>query len=160
MGAKETLRVITAEEAANYVVCPEAWRLKYLALRRKKPSSRMEQGKKLRKEWMERQDLSAKLKAYGKIIYALLVVIVIVDDKIRLTPFPPPFPRSIMLTIFMPYCPCACAASRFLLLIPAPNAHACATSRMAAHSRADSRASRKPTGLFDGRKRNLKSDYC
>ena len=78
MGAKETLRVITAEEAANYVVCPEAWRLKYLALRRKKPSSRMEQGKKLRKEWMERQDLSAKLKAYGKIIYALLVVIVIV----------------------------------------------------------------------------------
>jgi hypothetical protein len=71
-------KVISAEELANYVVCPEAWRLKYLERGRKQQAQRKEDGRASRQEWFETQDLSAKLRSYAKIAYLLLVLLVIV----------------------------------------------------------------------------------
>jgi hypothetical protein len=71
-------KVISAEELANYVVCPEAWRLKYLEKGRKQQAQRKEYGRASRQEWFETQDLSAKLRSYAKVAYFLLVLLVIV----------------------------------------------------------------------------------
>jgi hypothetical protein len=70
---------ITAEQVANYVVCPEAWRLKYLSnetgtQQPKRPAA----GRKLRREWVEEQDLSTTLRSYAKIVYLLTVLVVII----------------------------------------------------------------------------------
>ena len=71
-------RIITAEQVANYVVCPEAWRLKYLGRGRKQHSERTEEGQRRRRNWVETQDLSATLRSYAKIVYLLLVLVAIV----------------------------------------------------------------------------------
>lgn len=71
-------RPITASDLANYVVCPEAWRLKYFGVGRKKMTSRSAEGQKLREEWVQKQDLSARLRLYTKIVYALVVIFVFV----------------------------------------------------------------------------------
>ena len=72
------MRIISAEEVANYVVCPEAWRLKYIEQSSTRRSSSGSDGTKLRKEWAERQDLSSQLRKYAKIVYMLLVCLVII----------------------------------------------------------------------------------
>lgn len=70
--------LISAAEVANYVVCPEAWRLK--AEKRIAPqfSERAAEGRKIRKAWVEKHDLSAQLKKYAKIAYLLLIALVAV----------------------------------------------------------------------------------
>jgi hypothetical protein len=70
--------IITAEEVANYVVCPEAWRLKYLHRAKTQYTERSKHAGELRKEWSKAHDLSLTLKAYAKIAYLLLVGLVIV----------------------------------------------------------------------------------
>ncbi len=71
-------KIISAEEVANYVVCPEAWRLKYLQHEKQEPATRKEQGRELRREWIKSQDLSATLRSYAKVAYVLLWLLVIV----------------------------------------------------------------------------------
>ena len=72
------MKIFTAEEVANYVVCPEAWRLKYVELASKRRSSTSSDGTKVRREWVEQQDLSSQLRKYAKIVYMLLVCLVII----------------------------------------------------------------------------------
>lgn len=76
--SREQREIFSAGDVANYVVCPEAWRLKYFGIARKKHSSREVTGQRLRDEWIEQQDLSTRLRYYTKIAYALLVVLVLV----------------------------------------------------------------------------------
>ncbi len=73
----EKKRIITAEEVSNYVVCPEAWRLKDLGKGQKQYSERKEKGLQLRKEWTEKQILSSKFRSYAKIIYFMLLLVAI-----------------------------------------------------------------------------------
>lgn len=75
--ARKEYDTITASEVANYVVCPEAWRLKRFQDGRKRTTDRSVEGQKRRQDWVEKQDLSEKLRAYTKVAYALLVLIVI-----------------------------------------------------------------------------------
>jgi hypothetical protein len=72
----EKLHLLTAQEIANYVVCPEAWRLKYLAGNQLRPPAPSSEGRRLRLAWIEDQDLSEKLRFYAKVAYALLVILV------------------------------------------------------------------------------------
>ena len=75
----EDRSVISAAEVANYVVCPEAWRLK-TTLRgasERTDTPRSEQSREARKAWVEQQDLSSKLRRYAKIAYLLLFALVI-----------------------------------------------------------------------------------
>lgn len=69
---------LTGSELADYVVCPEAWRLKYLVKAKREEAPRSYEGKQQRKQWVERQDLSRSLRRYAKIVYALLVLLVAV----------------------------------------------------------------------------------
>ncbi len=76
---KEDRSLISAAEVANYVVCPEAWRLK-TTLRgaaERQETPRSEQSREARKAWVEQQDLSSKLRKYAKIAYLLLFALVI-----------------------------------------------------------------------------------
>ena len=70
--------VIDAEEVANYVVCPEAWRLKTTKKVAKQKSKRTEESLEIRKQWAEEQSLSVTLRRYAKIAYMLLVLLVLV----------------------------------------------------------------------------------
>jgi hypothetical protein len=72
------LFTITASDVANYVVCPEAWRLKMGGHGHKIQNTRVAEVGKLRDQWVKDQDLSTKLRYYTKIAYALLVAVVIV----------------------------------------------------------------------------------
>ena len=71
-------RVITAGDVATYVVCPEAWRLKYVGKQKSQRPPEQISGKELRKEWVQNQDLSAKLASYAKTAYLLLLALVII----------------------------------------------------------------------------------
>ena len=77
-------RTITTNELANYVVCPEAWRIKleHSKLGQSeisgKVTNRQIQGAKIRKEWLEEQNLSHQLKLYTKVAYCLLIILAIV----------------------------------------------------------------------------------
>jgi CRISPR/Cas system-associated exonuclease Cas4 (RecB family) len=71
-------RIITAAELANYVVCPEAWRLKYLGLGERRGNERTTESREIRAEWARKQDLSSRLSAYAKIAYILLVLLAVV----------------------------------------------------------------------------------
>jgi hypothetical protein len=75
---EKTSQIISANDVSNYVVCPEAWRLKYLAGGARRPSPRESTGQLLRTAWFKQQDLSARLRYYTKIAYALLVALVVV----------------------------------------------------------------------------------
>ena len=81
--------VITAEQVANYVVCPEAWRLKYFekaasrigALGDKsgeEAAVRTSEGQQRRKDWIAQQDHSATLRSYAKLVYLLLLALVVI----------------------------------------------------------------------------------
>lgn len=70
------MRLITANELASYVVCPEAWRLKLTEESTPKGfQAKLEAGKSRRK-WAEEQELSHTLRYYAKVVYALLSGIV------------------------------------------------------------------------------------
>ena len=71
--------IITAAEVANYVVCPEAWRLKNTlrGAAERQETERNEQSREIRKAWVDQQDLSSKLRRYAKIAYLLLFALVI-----------------------------------------------------------------------------------
>lgn len=73
---EKKLRTITATDVANYVVCPEAWRLKFFGIGRKRNTKTEVHG--LRQNWVKQQDLSTQLRFYTKVAYALLVAIVVV----------------------------------------------------------------------------------
>lgn len=68
---------ISAHEVANYVVCPEAWRLKSANKTRPRETKRLTEGRQLRKEWVAESFLYHQLKTYGKTVYLLLVALVI-----------------------------------------------------------------------------------
>lgn len=71
--------IISSVEVANYVVCPEAWRLKYVSKENKpaRPSVQHE-APGIRKDWVKEQELSRTLRGYAKIVYLLIVLVVIV----------------------------------------------------------------------------------
>ncbi len=85
---------ITASEVADYVVCPEAWRLKYLERASRATAPRTEIGKQRRKEWAEKHDQSRDFRRYAKIAYLLLVLLVctvfLLEEKRLLFPSNPP----------------------------------------------------------------------
>ncbi|MCB0323714.1 MAG: hypothetical protein KDD69_09085 [Bdellovibrionales bacterium] len=69
---------ISAEQVANYVVCPEAWRLKHLENASVRPAAqRPAEGRRRRSAWVQEQDLSKTLRDYAKVVYLLTVVVVI-----------------------------------------------------------------------------------
>lgn len=76
---------ISADQLSTYVVCPEAWRLKYLEKRSETRNERGAKGAELKREWVEKQDLSQQLKAYAKIAYLLLlfltIIVFLLDQK-------------------------------------------------------------------------------
>lgn len=71
--------ILSADEIATYVVCPEAWRLKRLDEgRTREETERSVRSRELRKEWVERQELSSKLRRYAKVAFLLLLALAIV----------------------------------------------------------------------------------
>lgn len=66
---------ITAAELANYVVCPEAWRLKFTGEGTRRENERSAESQEIRAEWVRKQDLSSQLGHYAKIAYVLLVLL-------------------------------------------------------------------------------------
>lgn len=71
-------KLFTANEVANYVVCPESWRLKVKHRPQSEPSNDAYEIKLTKQSWVESQDIHATLKKYGKIAYWLLVALVVV----------------------------------------------------------------------------------
>lgn len=67
--------LLTASEIANYVVCPEAWRLKRSTSF--KDHQKGGTSYELRRKWIDKQSLSFQLRRYAKVAYALLVLVVI-----------------------------------------------------------------------------------
>ncbi len=83
MTQEKRTRIIGAHDVGNYVVCPEAWRLKYVGFGEGRPESGdstapPDQGKRLREEWAHEQEIANQLKRYAKIVYLLLFALVIV----------------------------------------------------------------------------------
>ena len=70
-------KIISANELASYVVCPEAWRLKNSSEQFQVKSSPNKTAARERKEWIERQGMLAEFKLYAKVAYILLVMLVI-----------------------------------------------------------------------------------
>lgn len=66
---------ISAAEVANYVVCPEAWRLKQIGAGERVENQRSAESQEIRAEWVRKQDLSSQLRHYAKIAYVLLVLL-------------------------------------------------------------------------------------
>lgn len=70
-------KIISSNDLAAYVVCPEAWRLKLTNKKYDhKPSPQQSVAKEIRKEWQEEQELSSSLSLYARITYFLLTAIV------------------------------------------------------------------------------------
>lgn len=78
MDQSQELPIIGANDVSNYVVCPEAWRLKYQGFGEKQATEEIAVGKKLRQDWAKEHDLATQLRKYTKITYLLLVALVIV----------------------------------------------------------------------------------
>jgi len=70
-------KIISANELASYVVCPEAWKLKSSSNQFQIKSSPNQAAARERKEWIERQGRLAEFKLYAKVAYVLLVMLVI-----------------------------------------------------------------------------------
>lgn len=74
---------ITSSELANYVVCPEAWKLKREVtdkekLQNKTPSEDRLKARAARKKWLENARLWARLKLYGKVLFYLMALLAFV----------------------------------------------------------------------------------
>lgn len=78
MDKEPSRRIFSASEVGNYVVCPEAWRLKYLVRSSFRKPGADDVGQQLRKRWVENQELSAQLRYYTKVVFCLLLMLVIV----------------------------------------------------------------------------------
>jgi len=72
---KETF---SALDLADYVVCPEAWRLKRFTAGNRKENIRQHESQEIRADWARKQDLSAVLKGCARIAYALLVLLTVI----------------------------------------------------------------------------------
>ena len=76
------IRIISAQEVGEYVVCPEAWRLKLSSsalpkdLKENNNSHQISQSR--RKNWAEAQELSAQLRHYSRVICTLLALLTLV----------------------------------------------------------------------------------
>jgi len=76
---KKNERLISDNDIANYVVCPQAWRIKASSGSSDRlETSRGKQSKQIRQEWFKANELTSSLKHYGKTIYLLLVFLVVV----------------------------------------------------------------------------------
>ena len=74
-----TSHIISDNDLASYVVCPESWRLK-LKNRSKKvenTKSRSKESAEKRKEWLETQNEVLHLREYAKAIISLLLILVV-----------------------------------------------------------------------------------
>ena len=69
--------IISAPEVANYVVCPEAWRLKLVHKTRKASDDKDLEIKRQRSSWLSAQSFSAELRQYAIIAYFLLCLVVV-----------------------------------------------------------------------------------
>lgn len=75
--------VLTPSDVANYVVCPEAWRIKAVehagsSSDRLLPPRGTPETRKVRRDWIAQQDLRTQIRSYAKIVYLLLCLVVIV----------------------------------------------------------------------------------
>jgi hypothetical protein len=70
-------KIISANELASYVVCPEAWRLKSSSKQFQPKTTPNQTAAKERKDWIEKQGTLAEFKLYTKVAYVLLVMLVI-----------------------------------------------------------------------------------
>lgn len=77
MATEDKERIVSASEVGNYVVCAEAWRLKYLKQTRYREGDSAATSKELRDEWFQTQEVSSQLRNYAKVAYLLLVAITI-----------------------------------------------------------------------------------
>ena len=76
---KKATSKITAEQLSTYVVCPEAWRLKYLENKLdNKAETLNSEGAEVKKQWFKNQEQSFELRKYAKLVYLLLVTLTIV----------------------------------------------------------------------------------
>lgn len=71
-------RIFNAAEIGNYVVCPEAWRLKYLLGEDYHFDQAVHGVLESKRTWRSSLDLSTQFKFYAKIIYILLIFIFII----------------------------------------------------------------------------------
>ncbi|MCB0359478.1 MAG: Dna2/Cas4 domain-containing protein [Bdellovibrionales bacterium] len=70
-------RMISAAEVANYVVCPEAWRLKYLEDVTYRRSQSAQESLDRRRQWTAGFELSGELARYARLAYLVLLVLVL-----------------------------------------------------------------------------------
>ena len=68
---------ITASDLANYVVCPEAWRLKWSGAGERQENERTAESQEKRAEWVQKQDLSSALRKYSRVTYVMLFLLAI-----------------------------------------------------------------------------------
>lgn len=66
---------LNSNDLANYVVCPEAWRLKLEQPRVAEPDQRRERSQELRQAWSQSLDLNARLKGYAKVCFVALLAL-------------------------------------------------------------------------------------
>ncbi len=75
---KSSTPLISAADLANYVVCPEAWRLKYVgAGERQENDERVAASQEIRAEWARNQALSGVLGRYSRVAFFLLILLTI-----------------------------------------------------------------------------------
>ena len=76
--SKKKTRIFSANDLANYVVCPQSWKLKLTSEDSYSPPTKDTSAAKERKDWIETQSMLAEFKLYAKVAYVLLVLLVIV----------------------------------------------------------------------------------
>ena len=79
---------ITGAELANYVVCPEAWRLQRELRLPVEVSERQKEARQKRAEWEEQRGVMLQLRRYAKVAYVslfLLAIIVFLLEHQRLS---------------------------------------------------------------------------
>ena len=87
MPKNSSSELISANEIANYVVCPEAWWIKHQNSSSPKQDKRRDEGKKIRKDLLEKQSSLASFKLYSKVAYVLLcllTLLVFILENIRM----------------------------------------------------------------------------
>lgn len=78
MSMNEHPEILSALDLADYVVCPEAWRLKRFTSGSRLENARQVESQEIRAEWARKQDLSSLLKGCARIVYALLVLLTLI----------------------------------------------------------------------------------
>ena len=80
MTENTTPLIFTPSEVANYVVCPEAWRIKTFGqspVLNERPGSPRgtAETRKVRRDWVAQQDLRSQIRSYTKVVYLLLCLV-------------------------------------------------------------------------------------